>query len=86
MDSHVKGRAGQDGHTPSLAGNDDGRSSLCEELGEANLHLRNLVAIVVCSPCLPIDTICIALMGTPEVEAIQVGTVTIRVPPGSTKC
>lgn len=46
----VKGRAGQGGHTPSLAGDDDGMTSLCGQLGEAYLHLRNLVAIVVPSP------------------------------------
>lgn len=46
----VKGRAGQGGHAPSLAGNGDGRTSLCGQLGEAHLHLRNLVAVVVPSP------------------------------------
>lgn len=47
-------------------------TSLCRELDVAHLHLRNLVAIVVPSPRIPVDTICKATMGTPKVEAIQI--------------
>lgn len=52
-------------------------------LGGPHLHLRHLVTIVVPFPRLPVDAICKALVGPPEVAPVEVGHVTVVIPPGS---
>lgn len=41
-------------------------------LHRPHLHLRHLVAVVVAFPRLPVDAVCKGLVGTPEVETIEV--------------
>lgn len=52
------------------------------KLGGPQLHLGGLVAVVVSLPRLPVDAICVALVGPPEVATVQVRHVTTSVPPG----
>lgn len=51
-------------------------------LGCPDLHLSDLVGVVVALACHPVDAIRVALMGAVQVTAIEVGAVAAIVPPG----
>lgn len=51
-------------------------------LGCPDLHLSDLVGVFVALACHPVDAIRVALMGAGQVTTIEVGVVTVLVPPG----